>query len=273
MLRCTQLCMLLAAIAFSTALAEPAQRVVSLDYCADQYVLKLLPRDSILALSRDADQSFSYMRDAATGLPQVRAVAEDVMVLQPDLVVRSYGGGPRAAAFFERAGIAVLQVPYADDVAAIRESMLAVAAGLGVAQRGAELVAEMDRRLAAIDRHADRGTAMYMTSGGATSGPGTLVHEMLLAAGMENFETEPGWREIPLERLAYEQPDVVAAAHFSADADPAASWSAMRHPVARRQISERPTVRLQGAWTSCGGWFLLDAIEALAAAVPGEEQG
>jgi iron complex transport system substrate-binding protein len=41
-------------------------------------------------------------------------------------------------------------------------------------------------------------------------------------------------------------------------------WSATRHPVAQRQLRDQETVMLQGAWTSCGGWFLLDAIEALA---------
>jgi len=108
-------------------------------------------------------------------------------------------------------------------------------------------------------------TALYMTPTGATSGPGTQIHEMLLAAGLDNFEQRPGWRMIPLERLAYEQPDVVAAAFFDGTGDHLAMWSPMRHPLARRQMLDRPTVRLQGAWTSCGGWFLLDAIEALAA--------
>ena len=45
----------------------------------------------------------------------------------------------------------------------------------------------------------------------------------------------------------------------------------MRHPVAKEQMREQPTVMLQGAWTSCGGWYLLDAIEALAAADPKSE--
>ena len=104
-----------------------------------------------------------------------------------------------------------------------------------------------------------------MTPAGVTSGPGTLVHEMLLAAGLSNFERRPGWRSLPLERLAYESPDLVAAAFFDLNTNHPALWSAMRHPVARRQIIQRPTVHLPGAWTSCGAWFLLDAIESLAA--------
>jgi len=261
---CAKLTALLALLVSSAAFANTPQRVVSLDYCADQFVLKLLPRSSILALSPDADREFSYMREAASGLPQVRPVAENVLILQPDLIVRSYGGGPRAAGFYERAGIAVLQVPFANNLDDIRSMLRTVATGLGSTERGEEVVADMDRRLAAIQDATTPRSALYMTPTGVTSGPDTLIHEMLGAAKLENFETRSGWHSIPLERLAHEQPDVVAAAFFSSSADRPLMWSAMRHPVAQRQISEQPTVMLQGAWTSCGGWFLLDAIEALA---------
>ncbi len=246
--------------------SSPVGRVVSLDYCADQFVLKLLPRERILAVSPDADSDFSYMRDRAGGLRRVRPVAEDVLILEPDLVIRSYGGGPHVASFFGHAGIPVLQIPYADDVDGIRDSILFIADELSVPERGREVVAEMDSRLSRIRSSSEQRTALYMTPTGVTSGPGTLIHEMLQAAGLQNFEEQGGWRSIPLERLAYEQPDIVAAAFFDEKTIHPSLWSPMRHPVARQQMSDRPTVMLDGAWTSCGGWFLLDAIEALASA-------
>jgi iron complex transport system substrate-binding protein len=259
--------MLFALLSSSAAFArEPAQRVVSLDYCADQFVLKMLPRSRILAVSPDAEKHFSYMRESADGIEKVRPVAEDVLTMQPDLVVRSYGGGPNATRFFERAGITVLQIPYANDLDGIRNSVQFIADRLGVPAQGAEIIAQMNLRLENIVASTDKRSALYMTPTGATSGPGTLIHEMLQAAGLENFERDAGWRSIPLERLAYERPDVVAAAFFLSDSDNPAHWSPMRHPVARDQMHEQATVMLQGAWTSCGGWYLLDAIEALAAA-------
>jgi iron complex transport system substrate-binding protein len=258
---------LIALLVCNAAFSEPlARRVVSLDYCADQFVLKLLPRSRILALSPDAAKHFSYMRDSAAGIPTVRPLAEDVLTLEPDLVVRTYGGGPNAARFFERAGIAVLQIPYANDLDSIRNTVGFLADSLDVPERGAEIIAEFDGRLQRIVASAGDQSALYMTPTGATSGPGTLIHEMLQAAGFENFERQPGWRSIPLERLAYEQPDVVAAAFFNANNVNPSHWSPMRHPVAREQMQQQPTVMLQGAWTSCSGWYLLDAVEALAAA-------
>lgn len=258
--------MLLAALGSSIAIADrTAKRVVSLDFCADQFVLKLLPRERILALSPDADRSFSHMRGAAVGLPQVRPVAEDVLVLEPDLIVRSYGGGPRAVEFFGRAGVPVLQVPYANSLAEIRASITALAQGLSVPEQGQAIVAQMDDRLRSLRQPSERRRALYLTPSGFTSGPGTLAHEMLLAAGLDNFQTRPGWHSIPLEQMVDHQPDLIVAAFFNSRTNHLGQWSPMRHPIARKQMSDRPMVMVEGAWTSCGGWFLLDAVEALAA--------
>ena len=128
--------------------ASLPQRVVSLDYCADQYVLRFVGPERIRALSPDAGRSFSYMRDAAQDLPQVRPLAENVIALQPDLVVRSYGGGARAPAFFAALDIPVLQLPYAGSLADIRATILTVAARLGAAGEGERVAARMDARLA-----------------------------------------------------------------------------------------------------------------------------
>ena len=181
------LVLLLSGLAAVAAHSEPAAGVVSLDYCADQYALELLPRANILALSPDAEQDFAYLREQAAGVPKVRPVAEDVLALQPTMVIRSYGGGPFALAFFERAGIPVVQVPFADDIDGIRGAVAAVAGELGVPERGAAVVADMDARLAAIDAGSGDRTALYLSAGGATSGPGTLVHALLVAAGYRNY--------------------------------------------------------------------------------------
>ncbi len=243
-----------------------AQRVVSLDYCADQFVLKLLPRESIVALSPDSTMPFAYLRDEAVGLPQVRPVTENILALQPDLVVRSYGGGPQISGFLEKIGVPVIQLPFANSLADVQSAIVTVANGLGQPEKGQHIADEMQARLDRIPAAEDSVNALYMTPNGATSGPGTQVNDMLSVAGLENFEQRPGWWTIPLERLAYEQPDLVVGAFFDGRTDHPALWSSMRHPVAKRQMQHRPTVLLDGAWTACGGWFLIEAVEALAKA-------
>ena len=261
---------LLAMLTAGCAAAPPAgkapahpTRVVSLDYCADQYVLRLLPRGRILAVSPDAAAEFSYMRDAAKGVRQVRPTAEDVLLLKPDLVVRSYGGGPNAEAMFARAGVPVLQLGYADDLAGVRRVLVETAAGLGERAKGEAMARSFDARLAAL-RHGESGrSALYVTPGGVTAGPGTMIDAMFAAAGLRNFQTAPGWSTIPVERLAYETPDVVASAFLDTRWKRPDPWSAAGHPLVRR-LAGRSTANLSGASTACGGWFVLDAVEAMA---------
>ncbi len=248
-----------------------AMRIVSLDYCADQYVLKLVGRDRILALSPDATRDFSYMSAAAKGMPKVAPRAEDVLVLKPDLVVRSYGGGADAGAFFARAGVPVLQLGYAEDLAGVRRVLLETAEKLGERANGERIARDMDTRIAMLARAKiaraapAAPTLLYATPGGVTSGPGSLIHELIELAGYRNFQQQPGWQPLPLERLAYEKPDRVAMAWFGRRDYNPDQWSAARHPL-MRTASPHPAIGLEGAWTACGGWFVLDAAEAMARA-------
>lgn len=250
----------------TVASTQKPLRIVSLDFCSDQFVLKLVDRDRILAVSPDAVKDFSYMRETAKGLPTVRPTAEDVLILEPDLIVRSYGGGPNAESFFESAGIAVITLGWASDIEGIMSVMRETSRKLGESARGEAVIKDMQTRIDALPHPSTRPEALYMTPTGVTTGEGSLIHEMMITAGLTNFQKKAGWRSLPLERLVYEKPDMIAAAFYDSQVNDIDAWGAANHPIARGQMKNLPTVNLQGAWTSCGGWFLMDAIEALASA-------
>ncbi|MEO1080362.1 MAG: ABC transporter substrate-binding protein [Pseudomonadota bacterium] len=242
---------------------------MSLDYCADQYLLQLADRSQILALSPDATKSFSYLRDEAHGLPSVRATAEDVLSLRPDLVVRSYGGGPLVGSFLERAGVPVVQLPWVvsvdgDSQSSVTAAISLVAARLGQDQRGRELIAEFRLRLRNVRAQGATGRAMYMSAAGFTSGSGTLISDLLATAGLQNYETRSGWHPLPLEALVYDTPERVASSFFGVASNHKNAWSAARHPIANQLRERGSTITLDGATTACGAWFIADAAEALA---------
>ncbi|MXO75029.1 ABC transporter substrate-binding protein [Altererythrobacter aerius] len=240
-------------------------RIVSLDYCADQFVLRFAPRAHIAGLSPDAGKPFSYMRAAAQGVPTIRPRTDDVLALRPDVVVRSYGGGPGIERALGQARVRVIQLGFPETLADVRSEVVRVGAALGDPKEAEVVAKAMDRRLASIPQPSGgRPRALYMTAGGVTAGPGTLVHELFEAAGLDNFQDRPGWNPIPLERLAYSRPDLIAAASFAGAGGNIDSWSAARHPLALAPLRAGPQVGIEGAWTSCGGWFLVDAVEALA---------
>lgn len=244
----------------------PPARIVSLDFCVDQYVLELADRSSIAALSRDADQDVSFLRDQAKGVRKLGTHLEDVLVPTPDLVVRAHGGGPRAAALLQSAGIPVVQLEFADTFDAVRSNLRTLAAALGRPERGEAIIRRMDTELAEAKAAPRKGKSLlYISAGGATTGPGTLVNDLILAAGYDNFARGPGWRSLPLEDLAYRQPDVVAVSFFGARAQAQDDWSSARHPVVQNLVKTLPTIQLDNSWTACGGWFALEAVRAMRA--------
>ncbi len=242
-----------------------ARRVVSLDYCADQYVLKLVDREHIAAVSMDADRDFSYMRDAADGLLQVRPSAENVLAMRPDLVVRSYGGGPNAAAFYRSLGLPVLQIAYTSSIEEVKQEILRVGEALDARADAAAIVIDMDTRLLKAAMARSSRSILYVTPGGVTSGPGSLVHELIEAAGLANFQTERGWQPLPLEKLSLQQPELLATAFYNSATNHRNFWSAARHPIIKDQLSQAHSITLDSATTACGGWFLVDAVEKLVA--------
>lgn len=236
-------------------------RVVSLDYCADQYVLALADRDQILAVSVQAGDAHSALRERAQGLPRVRDAAEDVLALNPDLVIRSYGGGARARAYYARLGLPVHDLGYASDFDDVRAMITRAAAALGHPARGEALIAQMDADLAAA-RQGPRRSALYMTPSGVTAGSGTMIDALLQAANFDNAAARggaSGWRSLPLESLVEREPDLILTAFFDGASAPNDSWAMAGHPVFQDMLTRSTRIGLDGAEVSCSAWTLAAA--------------
>lgn len=251
-------------LALSLLISPPS--VVSLDYCSDQYVLALAGEDQILALSPDATADFNAMAEEASGYRQIRRTAEDVLSLQPELVVRSYAGDPRELALFERAGIRVHTLGYVVSFDDIRGEITAVAEALDQPGKGRVLIDDMDEILSGmLAVPGDKG-AVYVTPGGVTAGQGTLVHHIIEAAGLTNDMAEQGlngWADLSLEDLIVDPPSLIVSGYFTTRANKTDQWSPARHPVLMRLLNEVERYELDAADISCGGWTAADAAQAL----------
>jgi iron complex transport system substrate-binding protein len=261
------ICAMALACAFP-AHAEP-RRVVSLDYCADQFVLALADRDQIAALSRGSPRDDSYFRDRARGIRQTRGTLEEVLALRPDLIVRNWGGPWDAEAVYGRFGVPVLQVGDTPDFAAARADLLDAAATLGHPDRGAVIARELDQRLHRLAQSAPhrRRDVMYLSAGGAVAGSGTMMDAVIAAAGGRNLRTEASWTVMPLERLVETPPALIALGFFDSGREQVNAWSPSHHPALRRALEGARTVNLPSAAVSCEAWYAIDAAETIAAAL------
>lgn len=258
---------LICAMAFAFALPAHAapRRIVSLDYCADQFVLALANRDQIAALSRGSLRDDSYFRDRAVGIRQTRGTLEEILALRPDLIVRNWGGPWDAEQVFARFDMPVLQVGDTPDFTAARADLLDAAQTIGQSSRGAALARDLDARLAHLAAHRGNAPVMYLSGGGAVAGRGTLLDAVITAAGGRNIHTDTSWQVLPLERLVQTPPALIALGFFDTGRDRMNAWSPSRHPAVRRALAHVRTVNLPPATISCEAWYAVDAAEAIAA--------
>lgn len=269
MRRAAARCLLGAAAAFCLAAPVLAEgRVVSLDQCADQYVLALAPRGDIVGLSRRADDADAWLRKEAAGLPLRRVSAESVLVARPTLVVRYWGGDSRMDAMLQRRGVKTIRIDEASDFNGVRANIRKVAAALDQPAKGEALIADMDAKLNAAQGRWQGAGALYLTPGGYTAGKGTLIDSMLAAAGLTNLASKPGYTPVPLETLAFKTPAAFVLGFFDALENAMERWAPGRHRVVQRRLKGRVVASLPGSMLGCPAWFAADGALDIARARP-----
>jgi iron complex transport system substrate-binding protein len=196
------------------------QRIVSLAPSLTETLFALGLGDRVVGVTR-----YCAHPPEALALPKVGGHLdpnfEAIVSLEPDLVVvipSSSENGQR----LQSLGIRVLEVDQ-HDVQAVLESVEVVAEACGVADRGADLRAEIDRRLAAIRRvveHAVRPRTVVVVGHQAgddavrsvwAAGSDTFYDGVLRIAGGDNAVTGglARYPELSREGLASLDPDVV----------------------------------------------------------------
>ncbi len=250
----------------SSAEARPL-RVVSLDYCADQYVLALADRAQIAALSRGARRDDSYYRARAIGLREIRPTLEEVLPLRPDLIVRNWGGPWDAERVYARFHVPVLQVGDVATFAAARADLLHAANAMGQTARGETLARDLDLRLVRLVANAprERPGVIYVSSGGAVAGSGVMMDAVISAAGGRNASLAQSWNVLPLESFVAAPPAFVATGFLDTGRTQMNAWSPSRHPVFQRMLARAHRVDLPAPAISCQAWTAIDAAEILGA--------
>lgn len=262
--------MRLAAAAWTLTLAAPCAaaasgvKVYSLDQCADQYVLALAPRERIAALSPRADDADSHLRRLAERLPRRRAALEPILASGATVVVRYWGGDAQLTAALARRGVKVATIADAHDFSGVAANIRRIAAMLGERRKAEVLVAGMQARLTAAQGAGGKRRALYLTSGGFTAGPDTLIGAMLSAAGWANASVRPGYQPVGLERLVLSPPQALVLGYFDAASLAAQRWAFGRHRAVRQISRGRPAVALPSSILGCPAWFAADGAALLA---------
>jgi iron complex transport system substrate-binding protein len=258
---------LLAGTALPGFAQDAPRRVVSMNLCTDQLAMLLADKGQLISVSDLAhDPRSSAMVAEAAAYPVNNGLAEEIYLMQPDLVLAGRYSQLATVDMLRRLGIRVEQFDPATSLDQVTERMTRMGALLGREDIAADQVTRFDQRLASFrDGIAPHPRAALYFANGYTSGDQTLAGDILTAAGLINIAAELGLVSggvIPLETLAMAEPDTVV----TGQPYPGASRSEeiLSHPVVGALQAGRPSTSMNAQDWLCGTPYVLRAIGQMA---------
>ncbi len=242
-----------------SALAEAPRRVVSINLCTDQLVLALADRAQIAGLGRFARHAeMSLLAREAAAVPSLRGTAEEVLRLEPDLVLAGAFSGRATRAVLTSQGVRLETFAPPRSFAEAKAEIVRAAALLGHPERGGLLVAEIDAAAAVASEGTAKGKpalkALLVQRRGFVSGRQTLVSAAVEATGLVNAAGSLGVSSVahaPLETILKLRPDVLILEALGDARDQASAF--LLHPALNALRGQSRVWRLPVAEVTCGG--------------------
>jgi len=256
------------AIGGTAVQAGPPERVVSINLCTDQLAMLLALPGQLISVSHiAADPLVSVMADEAARYRLNHGQAEEVHALAPDLVLAGPYTSRYTVGLLRRLGVEVRELPVAERLADIPETLALMGAWLGNSA-GAEALAEEFRTgLGALaPDHTERPRAVLHYANNYTSGSQTLAHQILTFAGFANIAEEAGLSgggTLPMEQLIMLMPDVVISGQRYPGLTRAES--VIDHPAMDALRGRHAGAAVTDAEWVCGTPAVLSAIARLTA--------
>lgn len=266
----TRLIYLLSVMHSSTTGAAPS-RIVSINLCTDQLLLMLAQPHQIASISYLALETHSsYMARKATKFDINHINTEELLMLQPDLILASSFSDKSVVSLLQRLGYPVELFKTTETIEEIRTNIKRMGRLVGNPREAEKLIKEMDRRIESIQakQYGPKPKALFYQPRGYTSGKGTLQNLALELAGWRNLSAElgiQGYSSIDLERVILAEPDQIFTSSYAPGTRSLAQHR-LQHPALQRIAGGEKPREVSYKYWICGGPMIAEAIEQLDAA-------
>jgi iron complex transport system substrate-binding protein len=252
-----------------TIAAANLPRIASINLCTDQLLMTLADPPQILGLSPYArDPARSWAAAQADSFPRLSGTAEDVLILQPDVVVAGRFTKLATRELLKDKGLRVVEFDAARSLDDVKKQIRLMGE---VTRHPDRASAEIDRLDAAI-AHARQLAArkpyrvLAVSRRGWVTGGDSLTSSLLANAGLSNAARDLGiksGRFASLETIVDLKPDFILVSDDSGFAEDEGS-AFLLHPALERFYPATKRIVIPERLTVCGGPMLSEAMDRLA---------
>jgi len=211
------LLMLLALIRFSVAddLTKP-QHIASLNLCVDALLLKLVEPERIASLTYlSANSQFSPFSEEAKNFTINHGLAEDLVPLNPDLILAGDFGATDAKALLRQLGFRVETLSLPQTLEEIVAHIRRLGELTGSQLSAESMASNLEKQIARLDaqkQDQELIPAFWYSSNSVVVGDHTLENELMTRAGFYNLALDQhinGFAQLDLEDLILAKPEVL----------------------------------------------------------------
>ena len=219
---------------------QQPQRIVSLTLGTDEILLSLVDTARVMGVTYLAgDSMWTNVSEIARQVENtVQSDPEQIIALEPDLVLAATYNNPDHIKLLRDAGIPVVVVSLFDSVGQVADNIRFVAHLTGDEERAEELIAAMEERLAAIEAQVAKAETkprvLFYTAFGSSAGKGSTFSDIVQRAGGINLGDEVldgPFGEISLEKIVELNPDVIITDEFAPEDNAKWQENFSNHPA------------------------------------------
>lgn len=196
-------------------------RILADSQSLDTMILGIVPADHLVAVSLSSkDPAISYIADEVKGIDKTIPLAagismEDLTAMNPDIIICSNYSLPKNVELYKSLGFPVVMVKGPTSVSQVEDTVRLIAAALGEPERGDKVVAQMNDRLAHVEevlskQNKPEPTALLISQMTSYGGPGSMYHELLTKAHIQNAMAKVGVANgqlMSMEKMLESDPD------------------------------------------------------------------
>lgn len=240
------------------AIGKQQPTIVSLNPCADAILAEVSAPEQLLAISHYSHNaaSTSMALEKALTFKATGGTVEEILALNPEVVVGSSFMAPATRAALENSGIRIETLGIASSVEASLEQVRSMAAITGQPARGQALVREIEQAMMQSASPKPPIATVLWQPGGIVPGEGALVTELMEHTGFASHSAARGLQQadfVSLERMLSDPPQLLLVA---------GQERSQAHPVLKR-LTHLRTESFNANLLYCGGPTIVRALARL----------
>lgn len=235
--------------------ADTRSGIVSLDLCTDWMLQRYAQSDQVKAYSPYLKQYSGPVK--SDNVKSHDGSLEQIISLRPALVISGEYNAPLLRHRLRQLDYEVRVLSHADSLDDVSYYIDTFKAILGQLDPSSKPLSDMAYPI----YKANGKTLLLLGANGIGTGRDTLEHDVLTAAGWENYVWQSGFVALQLEQVVHQPPDAI---YSTTDHQRSIAMQFARHPALRQSIKHERLKGNKGWRWSCPGPWTYDLIEELA---------